>query len=218
MTAAATAPDTTLATEGLPSPIGRPHSRLEDAYAIFIGCTLLIVGLVFLKAAGLVTGGIAGVALLLSYLIPLPAGVLFTLVNIPFFLFAHKVMGARFAVKTVLVNIGIGAASAITRVSVHVDAVHPAFAALVGGTVIGMGILSLARHQAGVGGTGVITIWLYRKRGWNMGMTQVALDVFILAMAIPVVSGVQLAWSAISAAAISLILFAWHRPGLYMGR
>ncbi|CAM3300719.1 MULTISPECIES: YitT family protein [Sphingomonas] len=218
MTAAATAPDTTLATEGLPSPIGRPHSLLEDAYAIFIGCTLLIVGLVFLKAAGLVTGGIAGVALLLSYLIPLPAGVLFTLVNIPFFLFAHKVMGARFAVKTVLVNIGIGAASAITRVSVHVDAVHPAFAALVGGTVIGMGILSLARHQAGVGGTGVITIWLYRKRGWNMGMTQVALDVFILAMAIPVVSGVQLAWSAISAAAISLILFAWHRPGLYMGR
>ena len=218
MTAAATAPDTTLATEGLPSPIGRPHSLLEDAYAIFIGCTLLIIGLVFLKAAGLVTGGIAGVALLLSYLIPLPAGVLFTLVNIPFFLFAHKVMGARFAVKTVLVNIGIGAASAITRVSVHVDAVHPAFAALVGGTVIGMGILSLARHQAGVGGTGVITIWLYRKRGWNMGMTQVALDVFILAMAIPVVSGVQLAWSAISAAAISLILFAWHRPGLYMGR
>ena len=66
-----------------PSPIGRPHSLLEDAYAIFIGCTLLIVGLVFLKAAGLVTGGIAGVALLLSYLIPLPAGVLFTLVNIP---------------------------------------------------------------------------------------------------------------------------------------
>ena len=154
-----------------PSPIGRPHSLLEDAYAIFIGVTLLVVGLMFLKAAGLVTGGIAGVALLLSYLLPLPAGVLFTLVNIPFFLFAHKVMGARFAVKTVLVNLGIGVASAITRVSVHVDGVHPAFAALVGGTVIGMGILSLARHQAGVGGTGVITIWLYRKRGWNMGLT-----------------------------------------------
>lgn len=210
---AATAPDA----QTLPSPIGRPHSLLEDAYAIFIGCTLLIVGLVFLKAAGLVTGGIAGVALLLSYLIPLPAGVLFTLVNIPFFLFAHKVMGARFAVKTVLVNIGIGIASAVTRVSVHVDAVHPAFAALVGGTVIGMGILSLARHQAGVGGTGVITIWLYRKRGWNMGLTQVALDVVILSMAIPVVTGQQLIWSAISAAAISLILFAWHRPGLYTG-
>jgi hypothetical protein len=31
MTAAATAPDTTLTTEGLPSPIGRPHSLLEDA-------------------------------------------------------------------------------------------------------------------------------------------------------------------------------------------
>ena len=41
---------------------------------------------------------------------------------------------------------------------------------------------------------------------------------YTLSLAIPVVTGPQLAWSAVSAAAISLILFAWHRPGLYMGR
>lgn len=35
----------------------------------------------WLKAAGLVTGGIAGLALMTSYLVPLPAGVLFTLLN-----------------------------------------------------------------------------------------------------------------------------------------
>ncbi|WP_298089913.1 YitT family protein [uncultured Sphingomonas sp.] len=200
-----------------PSPIGRPHSLLEDAYALAIGCILIIVGLLFLHAAGLVTGGIAGVALLLSYLVPLPAGVLFTLINIPFFIFAHKVMGARFAVKTVLVNVGIAAFSAATRVSVHVIDVHPAFASVVGGTVIGMGILALARHQAGVGGTGVVTLWLQRSRGWNAGHTQIALDVLILALAVPVVTGAQLAWSALSAASISLILIAWHRPGRYIG-
>jgi uncharacterized membrane-anchored protein YitT (DUF2179 family) len=105
----------------------------------------------------------------------------------------------------------------MTRLSITVADVHPAFAALVGGTVIGLGILVLARHQAGVGGTGVITLWLQRTRGWNAGRTQIAIDVVILGISVPVLSGGQLAWSALSAAAISLILIAWHRPGRYIG-
>jgi uncharacterized membrane-anchored protein YitT (DUF2179 family) len=198
-------------------PLGRPHSVAEDAYALVIGCILLVLGLVFLKTAGLVTGGVAGLALLLSYWLPIPAGVLFTLINVPFFAFAHKVMGTKFAVKSLIVNAGIALFSAMTRLSISVADVHPAFAALVGGTVIGLGILVLARHQAGVGGTGVITLWLQRTRGWNAGRTQIAIDVVILGISVPVVSGGQLAWSALSAAAISLILIAWHRPGRYIG-
>lgn len=197
--------------------LGRPHSVAEDAYALVIGCILLVLGLVFLKTAGLVTGGVAGLALLLSYWLPIPAGVLFTLINVPFFAFAHKVMGTKFAVKSLIVNAGIALFSAMTRLSITVADVHPAFAALVGGTVIGLGILVLARHQAGVGGTGVITLWLQRTRGWNAGRTQIAIDVVILGISVPVVSGGQLAWSALSAAAISLILIAWHRPGRYIG-
>lgn len=196
---------------------GRPHSVAEDAYALMIGCILIVVGLIFLKAAGLVTGGVAGIALLISYKVPLPAGVLFTLINIPFFAFAHKVMGARFAVKSLLVNIGIASFSALARASIRVVDMHPAFAALVGGTVIGMGILALARHQAGVGGTGVLTLWLQRTRGWNAGRSQIAIDVVILAISAPVLTATQLAWSALSAAAMSLILIAWHRPGRYIG-
>lgn len=205
-----------ISTEDARSSVG--HSLIEDVYALMIGCILLVLGLLLLHAAGLVTGGVAGVALLLSYVVPLPAGVLFTLINIPFFLFAHRVMGVRFAVKTMLVNVGIAATSALSRASLQIIDVHPMFAALVGGTVIGMGILSLARHGAGVGGTGVITLWLQQRRGWNAGRTQMAIDVLILAAAIPVVSPARLAWSALSAAAISLILIAWHRPDRYIGR
>ncbi|GGB33806.1 membrane protein [Sphingomonas metalli] len=196
---------------------GRPHSVIEDGYALMIGCTLLVIGLVFLKAAGLVTGGIAGVALLLSYVVPLPAGVLFTLVNLPFFAFANWAMGRRFAIKTVLVNVGIAGFSTWARGSLTVSAIHPFFAAIVGGTVIGMGILALARHQAGVGGTGVVTLWLQRTRGWNAGMVQIALDIVIVGAAAPVIGATALGWSYLSAAAISLILIAWHRPGRYMG-
>ncbi|MFV0624764.1 YitT family protein [Sphingomonas sp. ac-8] len=200
-----------------PAPSAIPHSRAEDLYAMFVGCTLLVLGLVFLKAAGLVTGGVAGIALLVSYLVPLPPGVLFTIINLPFFVFAAVAMGMRFTLRSIAVNAGIALFSAIRPLAFEVHNVHPAFAALVGGTVIGMGILSLARHDAAVGGTGVLTLWLQRERGWNAGRTQIALDVVILSLAIPVVSAERLGWSILSAAAISGILIAWHRPGRYTG-
>ncbi len=194
-----------------------PHSRSEDVYAIIVGCVMIALGLALLRAAGLVTGGIAGVALLVSYLVPLPTGVLFTLLNIPFFLFAKRAMGTRFMVRTIAVNMGIALFSTMARYGFRIVEVHPAFAAIAGGTVIGMGILALARHDAGVGGTGVVTLWLQRTRGWNAGRTQIAIDLAILAVSFAVVAPVQVAWSALSAAAISGILIAWHRPGRYTG-
>lgn len=178
---------------------------------------MIALGLALLHAAGLVTGGIAGVALLVSYLIPLPTGVLFTLINIPFFLFAKRAMGTRFMLRTIAVNAGIAVFSTMARYGFRIVEVHPAFAAIAGGTVIGMGILALARHDAGVGGTGVVTLWLQRTRGWNAGRTQIAIDLGILAASFAVVAPVQVGWSALSAAAISGILIAWHRPGRYTG-
>ena len=80
-----------------------------------------------------------------------------------------------------------------------------------------MGVLSLARHGAGVGGTGVVTLWLYKRYGINAGLTQIGFDVVILAVSLIVLSPGRLAWSALSAAAISGILVAWHRPGRYTG-
>jgi uncharacterized membrane-anchored protein YitT (DUF2179 family) len=198
-------------------PEGVPHSRVEDIYALIVGCILLTLGLVFLKAAGLVTGGIAGIALLVSYVVPLPPGLLFTIINIPFFVFAYRAMGAGFMWKTIAVNAGIAALSVAMNLGLTIAHISPLFAAVVGGTVIGMGILSLARHGAGVGGTGVVTLWLYKRYGLNAGMTQIGFDVVILLASLSVISPVRLGWSALSAIAISGILIAWHRPGRYTG-
>jgi len=195
----------------------KPHSMAEDAYALFIGATLIVLGLVLLQTAGLVTAGVAGIALLLSYTVPIPVGLLFTLINLPFFLFGWKVMGGRFLVKTLTVNMLIAAMSAIVPYSVRIESVHPAFAALAGGTAIGMGVLALARHETGVGGTGVVTLWLYKTRGWNAGRIQMAIDAIIVLAALGVIAIDRVAYSALSAIAINGVVVAWHRPGRYTG-
>jgi uncharacterized membrane-anchored protein YitT (DUF2179 family) len=202
---------------GTPPPTGRPHSLTEDIYALIIGLLFIAIGLLLLKTAGLVTGGIAGIALLTSYVVPLQVGIIFTLVNVPFFIFAYFAMGWRFTFKTITVNLGVTSLMTLMPQALHIDFIHPAFAALAGGTLCGMGILALARHGAGVGGTGVITLWLQKKHGINAGRTQLIIDTVILLLAMSVIAPNRLAWSALSAFSMSAMVIAWHRPGRYIG-
>lgn len=194
-----------------------PHSALEDTYALLLGCILVVLGLALLHSAGLVTGGTAGIALLVSYLVPLPSGVLFTLINLPFMLLAWKAMGRRFTIRTVAVGIGVAGLGTWTRLGLTIAHIDPAFAALAGGSVIGFGALALARHHAGIGGTGVVTLWLQKRRGWNAGRTQMTIDAVILLTSLAFLPAERVGWSAVSAAAVSGILIAWHRPGRYTG-
>jgi uncharacterized membrane-anchored protein YitT (DUF2179 family) len=193
------------------------HSLLEDIYAFFIGCSLMILGLLLLKSTGLVTGGVVGMALLLSYIIHWPVGLLFMLINIPFFFLAYFGMGLRFTLKTIVVSFGVMGMSAYAPKAFHIEAVHPAFAALFGGTIIGMGILSLARHGAGAGGTGVLCLYLQQEKGINAGKTQLLVDALIISSALFFIDPTKIFYSVLSAAAMSLVMVSNHKPERYLG-
>lgn len=194
------------------------HTVAEDVYAFAIGVSFIVLGIVFLKSVGLATGGVAGIALLISYVVPLPVGMLFMLINIPFFLFAWPAMGKRFMIKTVLVNIAIMAAATYAPLAFKLSDVHPLFAAVFGGTIIGMGLLALARHGAGAGGTGVLALYLQKTRGINAGKTQLTCDALIMALSLMVLQWHQVLFSLISAAAMSAVLVWFHKPERYLGR
>lgn len=195
------------------------HTLFEDAYAMLTGCSFVVLGLILLKTAGLVTGGIAGLALLTSYFLPLPPGVLFTLLNIPFFFLAGRVMGRTALIKAIIANLLISGIALAMPLGFQLEAVNGMFAALFGGTLIGSGILLLARHHVGVGGLGILALVLQRKKGWNAGRTQLAGDLLILAAALPLLEmGPALfATSMLSAAAVAAVLIVFHKPGRYTG-
>jgi len=48
-----------------------------------------------------------------------------------------------------------------------ISQVHPAFAGLAGGMLIGMGLLALFRHGASVGGTSSLALYLQQCHGWR---------------------------------------------------
>ena len=195
------------------------HSRFEDLYALLTGCSLAVFGLVWLKAAGLVSGGVAGLALLCSYFVPLPPGTLFMLLNLPFFLLAGRSLGRGAMARSVFANLMIGGIALVAPFAFRLEEVDPFFAALFGGTLIGIGLLLLARHQAGVGGIGILALALSRSRGWNMGRTQLACDALILAAAMPILDLApgKLAASVAGTVAVAAVLITFHKPGRYTG-
>lgn len=193
------------------------HTLLEDCYALVTGAGLIAIGLVLMKAAGIVTAGVAGLALLASYQVPLGVGLLFFLINIPFFLLGMVKLDREFMIKTVLGSALIFILASVTRQSLDIARIHPAFAALAGGTCCGAGILALLRHRTGVGGVNIIAMWLEESRGWRLGWLHMVIDGAILLVALTTLGLMQFAWSVLSMVAINMILVAWHRPGRYLG-
>lgn len=193
------------------------HTLKDDIYGLALGIMFIAVGLNLLKLCGMITGGIAGIALLISYFSHWPVGVLFIIVNIPFIVFSYFTMGRAFTLKTVIVNIALSLATQAVPHLLTVSYIHPVFASLVGGTFLGMGVLSLARHNASVGGTGVVTLWLQRYTGVNAGKSQMVLDLLVFALSLLAVPTSLLLWSVFSALAMNAMLISWHKPGRYQG-
>jgi uncharacterized membrane-anchored protein YitT (DUF2179 family) len=195
----------------------KPHTLFEDVYGIAVGVLFVAMGVLLLQAAGLITGGVAGISLLASYVTGYSVGMLFMLINLPFFLFGYLFMGARFTIKSLAGSVLIMAMLKLMPNGLVIGHVTPMVAALGGGTFCGMGILALARHGAGVGGTGIVTLWLQKKYGINAGRTQVMIDGVILLAALGLVSPELVGWSSLSAIAMSSMVMAWHRQGRYFG-
>ena len=91
----------------------KPLLSAFDLQGLVFGVVMCSLGVVFLKAAGLVTGQTAGIALLLSYVLPLGFGPLFFMIGIPFLILAWSKRGAVFALRTVMVVLGISAGAQI---------------------------------------------------------------------------------------------------------
>jgi uncharacterized membrane-anchored protein YitT (DUF2179 family) len=196
---------------------GPRHSVAEDVHALLMGASFAALGVVLLKSAGLVTGGVAGIALIGSYVTGWPVGPLFFALNLPFFILAQRALGWTFTLKSLVTTALLSGFTLVMPGWLHIAGIDPVFAAIFGGSLIGMGVLALARHRSSVGGIGVLAIWLYEKRGFNAGKVQVTFDVLIVASAFFVVDTRHLALSVLSAVALSLVMIAYHRPGRYAG-
>ncbi|WP_349364094.1 MAG: YitT family protein [Roseitalea porphyridii] len=193
------------------------HTLPEDVFAITIGVALVSFGVFLFQQAELVVSGVAGIALALSYATGLDFSVLFFSLNLPFYALAVGGMGWRFVIKTFC---AIALMSVLVRsypALIDIAALEPAFAGLIGGIMIGLGLLALFRHGAGLGGINILVYWLQSTRGLRAGYVQLGIDAVILAGAALVIGWQGIIWSVAGAVMFNLILGVNHKPGRYVG-
>ncbi|HAI94397.1 MAG TPA: hypothetical protein DCM36_06735 [Xanthomonadaceae bacterium] len=193
------------------------HSVAEDVQGMLLATLVSSLGLAVFAKGGIMIGGIAGVAFLLHYATGWNFGLAFIVLNMPFYWLSVRQMGWEFTLKTFL---AVGACGVLTDLLPRwADYSHMStlYSAVVGGALVGLGILFFIRHHASLGGIGILAVYMQRDRGISAGVVQMSFDAMLMVAAFFVLSPDKVAWSALGAALLSLVLMFNHRPNRYMG-
>lgn len=191
------------------------HRVYEDVLAILSGTMFVSLGLAIFKSLGLLVGGTAGIALLLSKFISLDFGLLFFLVNLPFYYLAIKYLGWRFTFNTFVTIIMVSLLVDNMALFISLEDIQPVFGAIAGGMLIGMGMLIMFRHKSSLGGLGILAFYLQGSRGIRAGSFQLAVDSVILLTSVFLLSPNLMLLSLLGMTTMNVILAVNHKPGRY---
>ncbi|MDH4442562.1 MAG: YitT family protein [Rhizobium sp.] len=193
------------------------HRLYEDVLAMISGTMFVSLGtLIYIKTM-LTVGSTAGLALLLSYGSGWGFGLIFFLINLPFYILAVKRMGWAFTLRTFTAVAMVSLLSKFNSLWIDFSHLDPLYATVIGGGLIGTGLLMLFRHRTGLGGINILAMYLQEKIGLRAGYFQLGIDLSILAAAYFILPADRLALSVLGAAITNLILAINHKPGRYMG-
>ncbi|HAT32747.1 MAG TPA: hypothetical protein DCW29_18450 [Janthinobacterium sp.] len=192
------------------------HSLFEDVQALLTGTLVVALGIAMYKNAGLLTGGITGVAFLLHYATGINFGLLLVGINLPFYVFALKRMGLAFTVKSLVALTLVAVFSEYSPLLLRFECLHPVVAGIVGGMLMGVGMLILFRHKASLGGLSVLVLYLQETRGWRAGKVQMGFDCAIVLGSAFIMSPTLIAISILGAVVLNLSLATNHKKGRYI--
>jgi uncharacterized membrane-anchored protein YitT (DUF2179 family) len=192
------------------------HRAYEDIQALITGTLFVALGVLMFGHTGLLTGGTAGVAFLLHYATGWNFGVVFFIINLPFYGLAYQRMGRAFTLKTFVAVALLATLTNLLPTMLHFDRLNPVLTAVLGGLLMGTGMLILFRHRASLGGFNVLVLYLQERFGWRAGKIQMALDCTIVLCSFAVVDWTHSALSVLGAVVLNQTLATNHRAGRYM--
>lgn len=197
--------------------IPRKHyTRFEDVQGLVIASAVASLGIHLLRSAGLMTGGTAGVALILTYAFGWNFSLVFFLMNIPFYAFAYKARGMVFCLKSLATVTLVSLMAEALKPLMHIDAIHPGAAAVLFGASAGVGLLGLFRHSGSLGGVSIVALVLQDRFGFKAAWTQLIHDIALFAVAFWILPADRVAWSLLGAVVLNAVIAFNHRRDWYV--
>lgn len=197
--------------------LGVKHRWYENIAGLITGMFLASLGLFFLHSSHAVTGGTAGLGLLLSYATGLPVALLFPLVNVPFFALGVWKKGWKFTLRTIVCVTIVGFAADSHGLFFHFNDLNPVYGTIAGNLLAGVGLLVLFRHGASLGGINVLALILQERMGWNAGLVQMCFDILLVLSSFFVAGLHTMLISAMGVIIMNIVIAFNHKPGRYLG-
>ncbi|SMY07607.1 YitT family protein [Flavimaricola marinus] len=192
------------------------HSVLEDVQGLALGIFLCGLGMHFLTNAGLITGQTAGLAVIASYLTGWSFGVMFFVINLPFYILAYVRLGPIFTIKSLISVTGLSLVTELLPYGFTIDHLEPWMAALIAGALIGPGLLAMFRHNGSLGGFGVLALIVQDRFSFKAGYVQLIADALIFAGSLFLFPAKIVGWSLLGAVILNLIITVNHRRDRYI--
>lgn len=199
-----------------PNPDSVRHKWYEDVLGIFSGVLMCAVSLHILSALGFITGQMAGLALLLSHLTAYSFGVLFFVLNVPFYIFGLRQMGWVFTAKSLAAVATLSAMTEILPLTLTLGPVDPAVGITIFGILTSVGLIAVFRHGASIGGITILGLVLQDKGIAKAGHVQMAFDICLFALAVWVFPWSLVAWSLAGAVILNVMIVLNHRRDRYI--
>lgn len=130
--------------------------KVLDYVGITVSAFLYAVAIsLFLDPNSLAPGGVTGISIILSRLIPIPTGTLILLLNIPILILGTWKFGVKFIMSTLYC---IGLVSLFTNILSPIGAItqEPILAALAGSCLVAVGVGGVFKSGATTGGVDII--------------------------------------------------------------
>jgi uncharacterized membrane-anchored protein YitT (DUF2179 family) len=199
-----------------PDQIATRHTAIDDVQGIAFSVTMAGLGIHILTHMGFVTGQTTGLAILIAHLTGLPFPAVYFTVTLPFLAIAWRRMGARFALRTLVITAALSALVAVLPRWIELGRIEPTLAAVLIGLLFGIAALAAIRHGGSFGGLSVLWIELQDRTGIKAGHAQLASDALIFAAAALILPFDKLIYSFLGAAVFALFLAVNHRRDRYV--
>lgn len=160
---------------------------------------LAVVG--FFLPNQMVTGGTAGLALLLHYITPLTIGSLIALINLPLLVLGSRYLGKMFAIRTVitivLISLFIDFFAQIIKLEPFI--IDTILSSIFGGIFIGLGLALVIKGNSSAGGSTIIAKIISSKTEIKPAQVILVIDTIIILSALFILEDrAKILWSVIS--------------------
>lgn len=129
----------------------------------------------------IVSGGVAGIAMIINYLTTLPVGAMTVILNIPLFIFSWKRLGLRFLIGSLVGMLSLSFFIDFFSIFNVVATDDALLGAVYGGVLKGLGLGLVASANATTGGMDIVAKFLRRKYQYiNFGTFMLLLDAVVI--------------------------------------